>query len=201
MEKNEEGETDKTIIKVRSPQDLGCQTLQSPDDIEATYKKKREESYHGYSVLGVETCHPENEVNLITNLKVGNNQMDDAQILEDTLEEIVEETGLEEGNFDGGFGSEGVDAKAQELGVTIIQTAIKGRSAKVPIKIEGSEEEGFTVSCPYEEQPSVKATFIRKNYKVEFDLERCKTCPFKDNCPTRWHQNEAKGIASHSKNS
>ena len=34
-----------TIIKVRPSKELSCDTLQSPDDEEATFKKKRENSY------------------------------------------------------------------------------------------------------------------------------------------------------------
>ena len=185
-----------TVIKVRPSKELSCDTLQSPDDEEATFKKKRENSYQGYSVLGVETCHPDNELNLVTNIKAGNNQMDDAKILAETLDEMMEETpDLEEAHFDGGFGSEAVDIKTEEHGITLVQTAIKGRVAQVNIKIEGNEEVGFSVSCPNDEQGIVKGEKTKKNYKAVFDLEKCKTCPFKAVCPTRKAQNETKGMA------
>jgi hypothetical protein len=122
--------------------------------------------------------------------------MDDAKILAETLDEMVEKTpDLEEGHFDGGFGSQAVDIKTKEHGITLVQTAIKGRVAQVDIKIEGTEEIGFTISCPNEAQGIIKGIRVKKNYKAVFDLEKCKTCPFKEVCPTRKQQNIAKGTA------
>ena len=45
-------------------------TLQSPDDREATYRKKGNEAARGYVANISETCHPENEVQLITSVSV-----------------------------------------------------------------------------------------------------------------------------------
>ena len=185
-----------TAVEVRETKELGCETLQSPDDVEATFKKKRAENYQGYSAFGVETCHPDNEVNLITHLSAQPNQTDDAVILEKSLDKIVEKTPeLDECHLDGGFGSESVDIKAEELGVVIIQTAVKGRQAKVPMDIQGDEEQGYTVSCPYEEQPPQCAVELRKSYKVVFDLDKCQNCPFKEVCPTRKGRNQSKKTA------
>lgn len=112
-----------TVVQVRPSTELGCQTLQSPDDLEATFKKKRTEHYQGYSAFGVETCDPENELNLITHLSVHPNQTDDAAILAEDLPKMVEKTpDLKECHLDGGFGSTAVDIIAQKEAVNIIQS-------------------------------------------------------------------------------
>lgn len=174
---------EETLIQVRPSKELGCHTLQSPDDLDATFKKKRDEKYQGYSALGIETCDPENELDLITHLNVHPNQKDDAAMLAEDLEGMVKKTpGLKECHLDGGFGSPAVDIKAEEYQVNIIQTAVKGNIAKVPIEVQGDDENGFTVTCPNPEQAPVKAIKLKKNYKANFDLNQCEKCPFKDNC-------------------
>jgi len=183
-------------IQVRPVAELTCDTLQSPDDLEATFKKKREEKYQGYSAFGVETCVPENEINLITHLNVHPNQKDDAAILAEDLADMVEKTpDLNEAHVDGGFGSPVVDIVAKEQQVNIIQTAVKGNMAKVPIKVQGNEDTGFTISCPHPQQDEVQGIKLKKNYKANFDLNKCKDCPFQENCPAYKNRLPKKGIA------
>ena len=109
---------------------------------------------------------------------------------------MVEKTpDLEECHVDGGFGSPAVDLKAREHQVNIIQTAVKGNIAKVPIDVQGNDEIGFTVTCPNPEQAPVKASKLKKSYKANFDLDKCEHCPFKGNCPAKKNQLPNKGIA------
>jgi len=184
------------VIQVRPVEELTCHTLQSPDDLEATFKKKREGKYQGYSAFGVETCVPENKVNLITHLNVHPNQKDDAVILAEDLADMLEKTpNLKEAHLDGGFGSTAVDIVAKEQQVNIIQTAVKGNIAKVPIKVQGNEDIGFTVNCPHTEQDEVQGIKLKKSYKANFDLNKCENCPFQENCPAYKNRVPKKGIA------
>lgn len=174
---------EEVVVEVRPSKELDCHTLQSPDDVDATFKNKRGEAYQGYSALGVETCDPENEINLITHLNAHPNQADDAAVLAQDLEQMVEKTpDLEECHVDGGFGSADVDTQAQAHQVNIIQTAVKGNTAKVLIEVQGEEDTGYTLTCPNPEQAPVQAIKLRKAYKANFDLEKCEQCPFKEDC-------------------
>jgi len=188
--------TDLVEIKVRQG-NLGSTILQSPDDLDATFRKKRQELHHGFVAFGAETCHPKNELNLVTTIDAHTNNKDDAAFLEENLESMVERTpDLKEFHGDGGFGSTEVDKIAATVGVTIIQTAVKGRTAAVPISVKGDEEQGFIVNCPQEEQSSVTATKTKKNYKASFDLTICNTCPFSDQCPAFKNQSAKKNQAT-----
>ena len=94
--------------------------------------------YQGFLFFGAETCHPENKIDLITKIVPATNNTADCTILEENLESMVEGTPeLKEAHVDGGFGSEKVDEIADENGVTIIQTAIKGPTAAAPIEVRG----------------------------------------------------------------
>ena len=183
-------------IMLRPKEELGSDNICSPDDLDATCRTKRGETHIGFVAFGAETCHPENELNLVTKVALETNNTDDSKILEAQLDEMVECTpDLEEFHIDGGFGSEGVDVKADEHQIILIQTAIKGVQSQVPMGIEGTEQDGFTVDCPNPEHPKVKAQKLQKNYRADFDLDKCEQCPFKDFCPTKRERKYRKKIA------
>lgn len=186
-----------TTIELRSKDELGSDTLQSPDDIEATFRSKRKEKHHGFVALGVETCHPDNEVNLVTTLAVDTNNTDDSILLEEKMDQLSKQCpDLKELHIDGGFGSEEIDIKAKKEKIKIIQTAVRGRTAKVLINVKGNENKGFIVDCPNPKHPSIQSSKSTKNYKAAFELIICQQCPFKLDCPAFKNISEAKQTAS-----
>ena len=158
---------DKVEVKP-SGQLNGC-TLQSPDDIDATYRKKQGRHCHGQSVNVTETANPENELNLLTDVAVCSNNTDDSKILNVRLEHIKDKTPeLEELHTDGAYGSEDNDKKMEELEITHVQTAVRGRKAEVSMEIEEVGEGQYTVKCPYQ---SVRSEKARKWHKACFDVK------------------------------
>ena len=106
--------------------------LQSPDDEDATYRKKRDQESKGFTINATETANPENSIQLLTDIAVNKNNIDDSKILEDRTDKIVEKTpDLEELHTDGGYSSEGVDKKMEDNNITLITTAVRGRGSKV----------------------------------------------------------------------
>jgi len=105
-----------------------------------------------------ETANPENELNLLTtDIAVQSNNTDDSDIMNDRIETLKEKTpDLKELNTDGGYGSENNDKKFKELGITHIQTAVKGRKSKVDMKIEETTKGEYDVSCPRQRVKSEK---------------------------------------------
>jgi hypothetical protein len=77
---------------VRPAEELASDCLQSPDDREATYRKKRTQQSKGQVIHVAETCHPENQLNLITDVAVAPNNTDDAAILADRAGTMNEKT-------------------------------------------------------------------------------------------------------------
>lgn len=170
-------------ITVKPGKELNGSTLQSPDDIDATYRKKRSEHYKGQSVNVTETANPDNELNLITDVTVCSNNTDDSEILNDRLETIVEKTpDLEELHTDGAYGSEDNDKKMEELEIAHVQTAVRGRKAEVSMEIEEVSDEEYIVNCPYQSASSQKT---KTRHKACFDIEICKQCSLKSSCPAK----------------
>jgi len=117
-------------VQVKPSKELKGNTLQSPDDIDAAYRKKQGRHYRGQSVNVTETANPENDLNLITDVAVCSNDTDDSKILNERIEPIKAKTpDLNELHTDGAYGSEANDKKMEELQITHVQTAVRGRKA------------------------------------------------------------------------
>jgi hypothetical protein len=121
-------------------------------------------------------------LNLLTDIAVKPNNTDDSDIMNDRIETLKEKTpDLKELHTDGGYGSEDNDKKFEELGITHIQTAVRGRKSKVEMKIEETAEGEYEVSCPLQK---VKSEKTRTRYKVCFDKKICDGCSLAGDCPT-----------------
>jgi len=166
-----------TLIDAKT---LSTNTLQSPDDIEATYVRKKNTAYRGYAVNIVETCNPENQLNLITDISVSTNNVDDSKILHARLDVVKEKTpDIAELHNDGAYGSNDNDAKCVELGITQIQTAIRGKEAAIETTIQQTDVDCYHVSCPHQ---TVVATKGRKRFRAAFDDSLCAACPLNTQC-------------------
>lgn len=53
---------EQTVVAAKPNEALSAASLQSPDDLEATYREKRGKGYQGYVANLSETCDPENPV-------------------------------------------------------------------------------------------------------------------------------------------
>lgn len=70
----------------------------------------------------------------------------------------------------------------EELEITHVQTAVRGRKAEVSIQIEEVSDGQYTVKCPHQ---SVSSQKTKTRYKACFDVELCKQCPLSKNCPAK----------------
>lgn len=169
-------------ISIKPTEELNSGMLQSPDDQDATYRKKKEQHSKGYTINGTETANPDNPVQLITDIAVNANNVDDSVILNNRIDTIKEKTpDLNELHTDGGYGSEDNDRKFEQLQITQITTAVRGRESEVVKKIvqTGQSPDVYTVECP---RQTVVSTPTKQRYKVRFDLTICRQCPLKEKC-------------------
>jgi hypothetical protein len=173
--------TDNEKIEIRSNEEMHSGMLQSPDDLDATYRKKSGQISKGQVINITETANPENPIQLITDIVVKPNNVDDSAILNERIGIIKEKSpDLEEMHTDGGYGSEGNDKEMEAQKIIHIQTAIRGREEKVEMKLDKIDEKKFKVSCPMQ---CVESEKTAKKNKAEFNLEVCKNCPLTGDCP------------------
>ena len=179
-------------LKTKIGKELSASSLQSPDDLEATYRHKNKKSFKGYVANLTETCDPENKLQLITKVQVASNNMEDAQLLVEALPDLKERTEIETIYTDGGYGSSKADEVLQEQKVEQIQTAIRGRSPSSEklnlsdFKIKESESGKPTqITCPQEQTVEVHPSSQKKAFVAHFDDKVCENCPFIEKCPAQ----------------
>jgi len=171
-------ESNKLIL--REPKELGSNTLQSPDDPDATFRKKYG-NHQGQVSSVTETANPDNDLNLIVDIGNSPNNVDDSRILNERLPEIKKMlTDLKELHFDGGYGSTDNDSKMREMGILPVQTAVKGVKDNAEMNIEINDNNEIIVTCPYGQ--TVIAGKARKRYRAAFDFSKCKDCPLFKKC-------------------
>jgi hypothetical protein len=167
------------LIGVKSSSDIGSNSLQSPDDLDATFARKNGRSYRGQVVNVTETANPDNELQLITDVAVEANNISDASILESQLDQIREKTpDLNEMHTDGNYASDENAKKCEKAGINHVLSGTKGIKASVPLTID-MDENGYTVHCPCQ---TVRAEKTPTQYKAVFDQNICRTCPHTAQC-------------------
>jgi hypothetical protein len=73
-------------IKIIPNEQLSSNNIQSPDDLDATYRNKDGEKSIGQSINISETAHPDNEINLVTDIAQTANNVNDSIVLNERLD-------------------------------------------------------------------------------------------------------------------
>jgi hypothetical protein len=186
------------VLKTRLDTELSASSLQSPDDLEATYREKNKKHYKGYVANLSETCDPDNDLQLITKVQVSANSVDDAKLMEEALPNLKERTELKTLYTDGGYGSPDADQAMQKNKVEQIQTAIRGRAPSTEklnlanFEIKQTETGKPTqITCPQGQTVAVHPSSQKKGFVAHFETEVCQACPFLQKCPTQKGKRDA----------
>ena len=185
-------QVEQAAVVTKPNEALSATSLQSPDDLEATYREKRGKGYQGYVANLSETCDPQNPLQLITKVQTASNNTDDSQLLAEALPNLKERTDLETIYTDGGHGGPLADVALQEQHVEQIQTAIRGRSpnpdklhlADFAIKLNENGKP-VKITCPREQTVPVQTSSQQKAFVAHFAVEVCSTCPLVGKCPAQ----------------
>ena len=179
---------EKTEIEVKPAQEISPASLQNPADDTATFRRKNGESYQGDIINAAETCHPDNPVQLLTDISTYTNNTADETMLIDRIPLIQERTGIEQMITDGGYSGEKAENACQQESVTLIPTEVKGRKLEVneiPLA-QFHFEANRLITCPEGQSPlSEKYSPERGHHIVHFDKAICTACPQVKNCPVR----------------
>ena len=181
-------------VRPKANQELQADSLQSVDDLEATYRRKGSKNYKGYVANLSETCDPDNEVQLITKVQVAPNNVNDNSLLLAALPDLKDRTGLDTLYTDGPYAGPDVDQALQKHQVEQIQTGISGKRLNpdklylIDFEIEQNEPAVPThISCPQGQSVAVELSRRQRSYQADFDPALCLTCPFhlEARCPAQ----------------
>jgi hypothetical protein len=188
-------------VRAKASEELSASSLQSPDDWEATYREKQGQGYRGYVANLTETCDPENEVQLITQVQVAPNTQDDEQLAVEAVPGLKARTELEELWTDGGYNGPAAEAAFRTNQVEHIPTHVRGgRAVANRLGLEAfaweMDEAGNPVAthCPGGQRVDVRAGRKRGRFLADFDQTVCETCTLRDQCPTQSVKRRAKRV-------
>jgi len=114
-------------VHVRPGEKISPTRLRSPDDPEATFRRKAGKEYEGYVFNVAETCEPSNAFQLILKLQSAPNVTDDTTLLKESLPDLKERTDVDTLYNDAGFCGPSVDPLLQELKIVQVPSALCGR--------------------------------------------------------------------------
>ena len=180
---------EETHLRPKKGKELSSKSLQSPDDLEATFRRKRGRKYTGYVTNVSESCDLDNELQLIVKVQTAPNTTDDPTLLKEALPALKERLDVDELCTDGGYNNEETAQLAHDLGVDHIQTAIRGHSPKglglYHFDIETTNAGiPVAVTCPHGQRVPLESR-THGHYIARFDVTQCNSCPLRDQCPSR----------------
>jgi hypothetical protein len=181
---NENFKMESESVQAKEPQELSSDSLQSLDDLEASYRQKGNRFYKGYVVNLSETCAPQNPLQLITQVQVAPNNVEDADLLIEAVPELKQRMPLDTLYTDGGFGSPEADqVLLSQHRVEQHQTGPRGKDphpdklnlTDLTFKLDDNGKP-TQVICPQGQTGSLSpGTFTE--YVAYFDAAVCRECP------------------------
>ncbi len=174
-------------VTLRPPQDVSAGSLQSPHDLEASFRVKGGKRYRGGYVINVsETADPENAVQLITDVQVEPNRTDDATLLEQSLDDQARR-GIEVNKMttDGGYTGPRGEAACEKHQVELRATRMRGGHSRpdrwgwdeyrFEVRDDGSP---VSITCPQGCQAPLLPGRADGRFIARFEAEACAKCPF-----------------------
>jgi hypothetical protein len=178
-------------VRAKVGDELSGNSLQSPDDWEATFRNKGGQGYRGYVANLTETCDPENKVQLLTKVQVDSNFTDDEKLIVEAVPELKARTALAVLWTDGGYNGPAAEAAFRKDKVEHIPTNVRGchpspdRLGRDSFSWKIDEEgEPVTVGCPGGQWVEVRAGRKAGNHLADFDATLCQACSLAEECPT-----------------
>lgn len=181
-------------VALKSPKDIGGDTLQNPSDPDATYSGHKGP---GYKVQLSETCDKENPFQVIDFVKVEKAYESDQNSAEEIHADLKERGHEPKTTYaDSGYVSGENIVKAKEEGIDL-KGPIPGKDSEEDKEPEEKKEIGTgdfhfdetfkkVNACPEGHQP------VSQNHDEEtgtleaaFDSNKCKECPYEKDCPAR----------------
>lgn len=172
--------------------EISARSLRSPDDPEATYRKKGNQSYQGYVANVTETCAPENPLQLIVQVQTAPNTTEDADLLIAAVPDLKARTGVETLYNDAAFCSPAADEVLRAHHIAQVPTDLRGKSpnperfglADFAIQCD-ADAIPAQITCPQQQSVPVNSGRKAHRYVARFDPAVCQVCAWLARCPIR----------------
>lgn len=171
------------VAQARPGKDISPNSLHSPDDPEATYRRKGHQAYQGYVVNLTETCDPDNSFQLIVKVQTEPNITEDTTLLEQALPELKARTNVHTLYNDAGFCGPNVDQVLHKLKVEQVPTSLRGsipdpsrtRLADCEIQLD-ADRQPVKLICPHQYTATVTPGRKEGRYIARWTNGPCPEC-------------------------
>ena len=152
----------KTVLP-KASKDISASSLQSPDDLDATYRKKGDQKVKGYNVNVTETCN-EDGVNLVTDVKVEPANAPDNEFVQPAIETTEDIVGkVKEVSMDGAYNDADNTEYAEREGKQFHFTGLQGAPGRF---IYERTEQGVEVTDRNTGEVLIATQYKAGKYKI-----------------------------------
>jgi hypothetical protein len=174
------------LVQAKPGQAISPNSLRSPDDPEATYRKKGHKVYEGYVTNITETCDPSNALQLIVKVQTAPNTTEDATLLLEALPNLMQRTQVNRLYNDAGFCDPEVDRALRQPRIQQIPSALRGRAPDPQYTHLADfafhfDDQGqlIQMTCPHGHTRDVEAVAETERYVATPDQTACPDCRFR----------------------
>ena len=179
--------------KAKDNGDITSNSLQNPNDPDATYRKKAGKDHKGYVGNVVEAVGKDGATQIV-DFQYETNNYSDQQFSKDYIKRNQDETMIS----DGAYGSVEIQKLAEEKNIEFISTSLVGKEPD-PIfaDYQLSDDERSVSKCAAGHTP-IESKYSKKNemIRMKMNLHDCANCPFKDKCKVKIQKKSAVVILS-----
>jgi hypothetical protein len=170
--------------------EISPRSLRSPDDPEASYRKKGNQAYQGYVTNVTETCALENPFQLIVQVQTAPNTTEDAALLIEAVPTLKARTEVHTLYNDASFCSPAADEVLRAQHIEQVPTDLRGRSpnperlglADFALQCD-AHAVPTQITCPHRQAVAVSAGRKAHRYRARFDPAVCRVCALLARCP------------------
>ena len=187
---NEQANTDGSI---KDKKEIKADSLQNPNDPDATYRYKAGKNHKGYVGNLVESIG-ENGASQITDFSYDPNTHSDQEYSREYIENHSDETAI----ADGAYGSVELQEAAKEKNIKLVTTALAGKEVDpVMAEYEFNEEGTEVIKCPMGNVPIGNSYYENTGMvRVSFKKSDCQHCPLRQNCKVKFQKKSAVVLVS-----
>jgi len=171
----------------RKHKEFGSPLVCSPDDQEASTRRKRGIVHKGYVVNVTETCAVGNPMQLIVKVQTAPNIKTDVDFLKEAVISLKRRLDIDTCYTDGGYNQEALYRMMSPLGIEHLQTGIQGHPSMTRLGLyqyqisRAPTGEPLTLICPNGQHTSIHSHRPGR-YHASFDHDQCRGCPHIDRC-------------------
>ena len=174
--------------KAKDNSEITSDSLQNPNDPDATYRKKAGKDYKGY-VGNIIEAVGEDGASQIVDFQYETNNYSDQQFSKDYIKDNQDETMIS----DGAYGSVEIQKLAEEKNIEFVSTSLVGKEPD-PIfaDYQLSEDEKSVIKCAAGHTP-IECTYNEKTDSIRMLMNKhdCDNCPFKEKCRAKMQKKSA----------